>query len=47
MRTLSSAIQSVIAEGQPSRVVHLLTFTVGATIYRFAEDRVSYLGNLY
>ena len=46
-RTLSSAIQSVIAEGKPSRVVHLLTFTVGATIYRFAEDRVSYLGNLY
>ena len=47
MRTLSSVVQSVIAEGKTAHVCHLLTFTVGETTYRFAEDRVVHVGNLY
>ena len=47
MRTLSSVVQSVIAEGKTSHVCHLLTFTVAQTTYRFAEDRVVHVGNLY
>lgn len=45
-RTLSIAIQTLLAQ-DTQRVCHLLTFTVGATPYRFAEDRVQYQGNLY
>jgi hypothetical protein len=45
-RTLSSAVQAAIA-ATPSRVCHLLSFTAGATAYRFAEDRVVFQGNLY
>jgi len=47
MRTLSSVVQSVMAEGKTSHVCHLLTFTVGETTYRFAEDRVVHVSNLY
>ena len=46
MRTLSSAIQALI-QHNTQRVCHLLTFTVGATTYRFAEDRITHIGNLY
>jgi uncharacterized protein DUF2163 len=45
-RSLSSAIQTLIAQGTQS-VCHLLTFSVGATTYRFAEDRITHVGNLY
>ena len=45
-RTLSSAIQTLVAQGV-QRVCHLLTFTVGATTYRFAEDRITHVGNTY
>ena len=46
MRTLSSAIQTLLA-GATHRVVHLLSFTVGATNYYFAEDQVVFQGNTY
>jgi len=45
-RTLSANVQTAIAGGT-QRVVHLLTFFVGTTPYRFAEDQVQHLGNLY
>ncbi len=45
-RNLSSAIQYVIAQNR-SAVCHLLSFAVGTTTYRFAEDRVRFQGNLY
>ena len=45
-RTLSANVQAAIAAGT-HRVCHLLTFTVGETTYRFAEDQVVHLGNLY
>jgi len=45
-RTLSATIQSLIQQNV-TRVCHLLTFTVGATTYRFAEDRITHAGNLY
>ena len=45
-RTLSSAIQTLLA-GTTHRVVHLLSFTVGATNYYFAEDQVVFQGNTY
>jgi len=43
---LSSAIQTLLAQNT-QRVCHLLTFSVGAATYRFAEDRVTHGGNLY
>lgn len=46
MRTLSSAIQNLLA-GTTHRVCHLLSFTVGATSYYFAEDQVVFQGNTY
>jgi hypothetical protein len=46
-RTLSANIQALIAGAQPQRTVHLLTFTVGATTYRFAEDVITHVGNPY
>ena len=42
-RILSSAIQNLMASGV-SRVCHLLSFTVGETTYRFAEDQVQFQG---
>src|SRR5438093_749681 len=45
-RTLSSAIQSLIGQ-DTQHVCHLLTFTVGAATYRFAEDAVTHNGNVY
>ena len=50
-RTLSSAIRTLIAQ-DTSSVVHLLSFSVGATTYRFtegcgAEDGIRHRGNLY
>ena len=45
-RTLSSAIQTLLA-GTTHRVCHLLSFTVGATNYYFAEDQVVFQGNTY
>src|SRR3972149_5925622 len=45
-RTLSANVQAAIAAA-PSHVCHLLTFTVGETTYRFAEDRVVHVGNVY
>jgi hypothetical protein len=46
-RALSANIQALIAGGEPLRTVHLLTFTAGPTTYRFAEDLVTHLGNVY
>ena len=46
MRTLSSAIQALIQQ-DAQHVCHLLTFTVGATTYRFAEDLITHVGNVY
>lgn len=46
-RTLSANIQTLIAAGQPQRTLHLLTFTVGATTHRFAEDLITHLDNQY
>jgi len=46
-RTLSANIQALIAEGTVQRTAHLLTFTVGATTYRFAEDLITHVGNTY
>jgi hypothetical protein len=45
-RTLSDAIQTLIGQGT-QRVCHLLTFSVGATTYRYAQDRITHVGNLY
>ncbi|MBI4459493.1 MAG: DUF2163 domain-containing protein [Acidobacteria bacterium] len=45
-RTLSSAIQALIAENR-SHVCHLLSFTVGETTYRFAEDRIEFQGETW
>ena len=45
-RTLSNAIQTLLA-GTTHRVLHLLSFTVGATTYYFAEDQVVFQGNTY
>ena len=46
-RTLSSAIQTVLA-GTTQRVCHLLSFTVGATAYRFTDgDSITFQGNFY
>ncbi|MCH8267234.1 MAG: DUF2163 domain-containing protein [Acidobacteria bacterium] len=50
-RTLSATIQSLIAQANSS-VAHLLSFTVGATTYRFTEgdgtfQGLRHLGNLY
>ena len=45
-RTLSSSIQTLLA-GTTHRVVHLLSFTAGATNYYFAEDQVVFQGNTY
>ena len=46
MRTLSTAIQNLIAQ-QSQRTCHLLTFSVGANTYRFAEDAVTHIGGSY
>jgi hypothetical protein len=46
-RTLSANIQGLIADAQPQRTAHLLTFTAGATTYRFAEDLITHVGNPY
>src|SRR3989338_726212 len=46
-RSLSSAIQGVIGDS-PSQTCHLLTFTIGATTYRFTDgDAIRHLGNTY
>ena len=45
-RTLSANIQAAIA-ASPSRVCHLLSFTVFGTNYYFAEDQVVFQGNTY
>ena len=50
-RTLSSTIQTLLAQATSS-VAHLLSFTVGATTYRFTEgdgtfQGIQHLGNLY
>ena len=44
---LSANIQTLIGSGEAQRTVHLLTFTVGATMYRFAEDAITHVGNPY
>ena len=46
-RTLSGAIQNLIAGSQTPKTIHLLTFTVGIATYRFAEDAIAHLGNAY
>ena len=46
MRTLSANLQTLLAQNASS-TVHLLSFAVGATAYRFAEDQVFHQGNLY
>jgi hypothetical protein len=45
-RTLSAALQLAINSPQ-SHVAHLFSFVVGESTYRFSEDRVGHLGNLY
>ncbi|HWP85954.1 MAG TPA: DUF2163 domain-containing protein [Terriglobia bacterium] len=45
-RTLSAAIQTLLSQNT-QRVCHLLSFTVGANTYRFAEDLLTHAGNLY
>ena len=45
-RTLTPAIQTLLAQ-PTSSVCHLLSFTLGATTYRFAEDQVVFQGNVY
>src|SRR3972149_1151697 len=45
-RTLSANIQAALG-GDVQRTVHLLRFTVGATTYRFSEERITHVGNLY
>jgi len=45
-RTLSANIQAALA-ASPSRVCHLLSFTVFGTNYYFAEDQVVFQGNTY
>lgn len=46
MRNLSPAIQALITQPKSS-VCHLLSFTVGATPYYFAEDQIVFQGNTY
>ncbi|MBI3934522.1 MAG: DUF2163 domain-containing protein [Acidobacteria bacterium] len=45
-RILSPAIQTLLAQST-QRVCHLLSFTVGANTYRFAEDGITHVGNMY
>jgi len=46
-RTLSATITNLLAQDN-QRTCHLLTFTVGATVYRFTDgDAVNHLGNDY
>jgi len=46
-RTLSATITGLIAQ-DTQRICHLLTFTVGATTYRFTDgDAINHLGNAY
>ena len=45
-RTLSANIQAALG-GDVQRTVHLLRFIVGATTYRFAENLITHVGNLY
>ena len=51
MRTLSSTIQNLIAQGAAaggaSHVCHLLSFPVGETTYRFAEDLIQFQGETW
>jgi len=45
-RTLSSGIELAINNSN-CQFVHLLTFTIGETTYRFSEDHIQHLGNSY
>jgi hypothetical protein len=46
-RTLSATITGLLAQ-ETQRVCHLLTFTVGATTYRFTDgDAINHVGNAY
>jgi hypothetical protein len=45
-RTLSTNLQTLLAQNRSS-VCHLLSFAVGSTIYRFAEDQASFEGHVY
>ena len=45
-RTLSSAVQTALGDTK-QHVCHLLSFAVGPTTYRFAEDQVVFQGNTY
>jgi hypothetical protein len=45
-RTLPSGIELAVLNNN-CQFVHLLTFTVGETTYRFSEDHISHLGNAY
>ena len=46
-RNLSANILALINGAQPQRTAHLLNFAVGAQTFRFAEDLINHLGNLY
>src|SRR3990172_1379520 len=46
-RTLTAGIAGAILDTKLQRAIHLLTFTIGAGTYRFAEDEVRYAGQLY
>lgn len=45
-RTLSAAVAAAVAR-ESGVIRHLLSFTVGATPYRFSEDAISHGGNDY
>jgi hypothetical protein len=45
-RALSSSLQA-LSQQNTQQVCHLLTFTVGAATYRFAEEAVTHAGNAY
>lgn len=45
-RTLPASIEALLEQGA-HHACHLLTFAVGAMTFRFAEDHITHLGNLY